>query len=377
MRGWMVGLTLCAMVACAPAPEETPSEQEGGLPMAVASNIDERSAKFAPTELTADLSGLSAEDRQAVGHLVQAARLMDEIFLRQVSQENDQLRQTLTANDGDQVELVRAYFGINFGPWDRLEENEPFVGEEPRPDGAGYYPTDLTKEEFESWVEKNPGDGETFKSLTTVIRREGENLVAVPYSTEYKEWLEPAANHLRQAAAATTNDSLKKFLNSRADAFLSDDYYQSDLDWMDLDAPLEVTIGPYEVYEDALFAYKAAFEAFVTVDIPAESAALEHYKAKLPWLESKLPIPDEHKNTDRGTESPIRVVDLVFSAGDGKAGVQPIAFNLPNDERVREAKGSKKVLLRNTMKAKYDNILVPIAERVLASEQVSDVSFKA
>jgi hypothetical protein len=163
----------------------------------------------------------------------------------------------------------------------------------------------------------------------------------------------------------------------RADAFGTDDYYESDLAWMDLDAPVEVTIGPYETYEDELFGYKAAFEAFVTVALPEESAALDQYKAKLPWLERNLPIADEHKNLNRGSESPIRVVDLVFSGGDTKAGVQTIAFNLPNDERVREAKGSKKVLLRNIMQAKYDRILVPIAEQVLAPEDATRLSFDA
>jgi hypothetical protein len=199
----------------------------------------------------------------------------------------------------------------------------------------------------------------------------------VPYSREYAEWLEPAAALLREAAALTTNASLKKFLELRAAAFESDDYYASDLAWMDLDAPVEVTIGPYETYEDELFGYKAAFEAFVTVNLPNESAALARYKERLPWLERNLPIPDEHKNLNRGTESPIRVVDTVYTSGDTRAGVQTIAFNLPNDERVREAKGSKKVLLRNTMRAKYDRILLPIAERVLDAAQVKDVSFEA
>jgi len=210
-----------------------------------------------------------------------------------------------------------------------------------------------------------------------VIRRDGDALVAVPYSEVYREWLEPASEHLRRAAAATENESLRRFLELRAEAFLSDDYYESDKAWMDLEAPLEVTIGPYEVYEDGLFGYKAAFEAFVTVNDPEASAALSGYKAELPWLEGHLPIPEEHKNLDRGSESPIRVVDIVYTAGDTKSGVQTIAFNLPNDERVREEKGSKKVLLRNIIEAKYEQILVPIAAQVLAPELVDRLSFDA
>ena len=261
--------------------------------------------------------------------------------------------------------------------WKLKLYSEPFVGDMEHPEGAGYYPVDLTSEEFEAWIEEHPDDADAFRSLTTVIRRDGDRLVAVPYSEAFAEYLEPAAAKLREAAEATSNESLARFLELRADAFLSDDYFESDMAWMDLDAPVEVTIGPYEVYEDSLFGYKAAFESFLTVNLPAESEALARYKDELPWLERNLPIPDEHKNFDRGTESPIRVVDEVFTAGDARAGVQTLAFNLPNDERVREAKGSKKVLLRNVMRAKYDQILTPIAERVLVAEELPELSFDA
>ena len=259
-----------------------------------------------------------------------------------------------------------------------MAERQPFVGDKVRPAGAGYYPEDLTKEAFEDWVAKHPADKEKFTSTVTVIRRGADGgLMAVPYSQEYAEWLEQAAKLLREAAALARNASLKKFLALRADAFESDDYYASDVAWMDLDAPVEVTIGPYETYEDDLFGYKAAFEAYVTVNLPKESAALGRYKERLPWLEKNLPIPDADKNLHRGTDSPIRVVDIAFGAGEAQAGVQTVAFNLPNDERVREAKGSKKVLLHNIMRAKYDKILIPIASQVLDPAQVKDVSFDA
>jgi hypothetical protein len=343
----------------------------------VAPDIEERLARFEPTELTVDLSWASAQERELLSRLVEAAHLMDEIFLRQVEVENPSLQQELEAAGGTGVAAAREYFRVNFGPWDRLEEFEPFLGDPQHPEGAGYYPRDMSKAEFEAWLEEHPEDRESFTSLTTVIRRRDPLLVAIPYSSEYREWLEPAAEKLRAAAALTDNASLKRFLELRADAFLSDDYYESDLAWMDLDAAIEVTIGPYETYEDRLFGYKSAFEAFITVTLPEESAALERYKAELPWLERNLPIPDEHKNFERGTESPIRVVDELFAAGDTKAGVQTLAFNLPNDERVREDKGSKKVMLRNVLRAKYDKILQPIAERVLATDQVDRLSFDA
>ncbi len=192
-------------------------------------------------------------------------------------------------------------------PLDRLAERRPFVGSRTRPAGAGYYPEDLTKEDFEAWVAKHPGDKDKLTSTVTVVRRGKDGgLVAVPYSQEYAEWLKPAAKLLREAAAITGNASLKKFLELRAAGFESDDYYASDVAWMDLDAPVEVTIGPYETYEDDLFGYKAAFEAYVTVNLPKESAALALYKERLPWLERNLPIPDADKNLNRGTESPIR-----------------------------------------------------------------------
>jgi hypothetical protein len=364
------------LTACAPAAEQTPATPTGDE-LEVASDIEERLARFEPTELAADLSSLSESELEVLALLVGAARSIDEVFLRQVWQGNPELRVALQAGEGPEMEAARAYFTVNFGPWDRLEEMEPFIGTRPHPPGAGYYPEDMDAGEFESWIAEHPEDGEAFTSEFTVIRRQDNGLVAVPYAQEYQAWLEPAVAKLRQAAAVSDNPSLERFLSLRAAAFETDDYYDSDVAWMDLDSPIEVTIGPYETYEDSLFGYKAAYEAFVTVALPAESEALEGFKQELPWLEMNLPIPEQHKNLDRGTESPIRVVDVLFAAGDTKAGVQTLAFNLPNDERVREAKGSKKVMLRNILRAKFDKILVPIAQRVLAAEDLSRVSFDA
>ncbi len=364
----LIPLFACASPAPQPTADDETTHQEEGAAM----SIEERLARYAPTELAADLAGVPAGEREVLEELIAAGRLMDEIFLRQVYQDNPRLR----AQAASENEATRAYFAVNFGPWDRLDEMQPFLGDTAHPEGAGYYPVDLSKDDFEAWLEEHPDDEASFKSLYTVIRRDGEGLVAVPYSEVYGEWLEPAAGHLRRAAELTSNASLARFLSSRAEAFSSGDYYQSDKDWMDLDSPVEITIGPYETYEDGLFGYKAAFEAFVTVNLPAESAELERFKNLLPWLETNLPIADEHK-TERGTDSPIRVADEVFVGGDSKAGVQTLAFNLPNDERVREEKGSKKVLLRNILRAKYDKVLVPIAERALTGDQIANVSFEA
>ncbi len=373
-------LALTLATACTPAPERQASPPEAAAQPAaaddaptVAADLEARLARYAPVELAADLAGVPAGERPVLVELVAASRLMDEIFLRQVWPGNAELRERVAGLP----EPARTYFAVNRGPWDRLSEMEPWLGGAPHPAGAGFYPEDMSREEFEAWIADHPEDREAFTSLFTVIRREGDRLEAAPYSRAYREWLEPAAERLRAAAAATGNASLRRFLESRAAAFASDDYYESDLAWMDLDSPVEVTIGPYEVYEDGIFAYKAAFESFVTVNLPEESAKLARFKELLPALEANLPIPDEHKNPERGAESPIRVVDVVFTAGDANKGVQTIAFNLPNDERVREAKGSKKVLLRNIMQAKYEKILVPIAEATLAVDQVPRVSADA
>jgi hypothetical protein len=236
----------------------------------------------------------------------------------------------------------------------------------------------MTKEEFENWIKDNPEDEKSFTSEFTVIRRDGDKLIAIPYNKFWKDKLTEAARILKEAAEYADNPTLKKYLNSRADAFLSNDYYQSDMDWMDLtDHKIEIVIGPYEVYEDALFNYKASFESFLTLKDQAESEKLEIFKSYLRDMEIHLPIPDEHKNFERGSESPLAVVNEIFTAGDTKAGVQTLAFNLPNDERVRKAKGSKKVMLKNVSEAKYDKILIPIAELVLESDQMQYVTFDA
>ncbi|MCA9650524.1 MAG: hypothetical protein H6712_17445 [Myxococcales bacterium] len=296
--------------------------------------------------------------------LIEAAKQLDPIFDRQAWAGNPELEAKLAAATDPLGKTQHAYFRIMRGPWDRQEHREPFAIDRPWPKGAGFYPEDLGVDDFEAWVTAHPDDAEAFRSLVTAIERDGDRLLARPYHAVYAEWLTPAAAHLREAAELTENASLAKFLRSRADAFESDDYYRSDKDWMDLDSRVEITIGPYETYEDELMGLKASFEAFVTVSDPAASEALAKYKAYLPKMEQHLPVDDAVKTT-RGAESPIRVVDLVFTAGDSRKSVQTIAFNLPNDERVRKEKGAKKVLLRNLIQTKFDRIMKPIGQKVL------------
>ena len=337
-------------------------------------DLERRVAQFAPVTLTFDESLLDASQKEVLKQLVEASDHLDAIFLDQVWARNAELRGMLQEREGPGIDAARAYFDIMYGPWDRLEEDEPFLNVGPKPEGAGYYADELSREGLERWLEEHPEDREAFTSYFTVIDQIDDELVATPYSTAYRDRLEPAGQALRAAARATRNPSLARFLNARAGAFLSNDYFDSDVAWMRLeDNVIDPTIGPYEVYEDRLFSYKAAFESFIGIKDPAESSRLESLVAELPGLEEALPIPDEHKYLDRSFTSPISVVDLAYAAGDTRAGVQTIAFNLPNDPRVREQEGSKKVMLKNVIQAKFETILKPLAMQVLAPEQAAAV----
>ena len=365
-------LSALALASCARSQKKEATPPPAAAEAAAdadAARLARMRAQIARIEMNPDVSFLTEEERNVVNLLIKAANVMSEIYRKQVSEDAAAMRASLaTSGDTARLEL----FDLHFGPWDTLDEDKPFYGETPRPEGAGFYPVDMTKDEFDAWIAANPADKDAFISGYTVIRRDDKGgLIAIPYSQYYREDLERAASYLRQAAALSTNASLKKFLTLRADAFLNDDYFSSELAWMDLDGPIEVAIGPYEVYTDGLYGYKTAYEAFITVKDPEASAALDKYKKYLPDMEANLPVPPEYKNFRRKFESPIAVVTQVHGGGDNVPGVQTIAFNLPNDERVREAKGAKKVLLDNVMAAKFDRILQPLAGHVLADEQAS------
>jgi hypothetical protein len=336
---------------------------------------------FAPTVITTDVSGLSARDRRALTKVVEAARLLDPLFLRQVWSGNAALLRKLEQDKTPAGRERLHYFKINNGPWSRLDGNEPFIEGVPRekPAGGNFYPDDITKDEFNSWAQGLSGDErERALGFFYTIRRDASGkLKVVPYSEEYREYLEPAAKLLREAAALTSNETLRNFLNKRADAFASNDYYASDVAWMELDAPLEVTIGPYETYEDELFSYKAAFEAYVTLRDEAESQKLARFSQYLQELEDHLPIDARYRNPKLGAASPIRVVNELFASGEGNSGVQTAAYNLPNDERVVQEKGSKRVMLKNVQEAKFEQTLIPISKVVLAPMNQRDVSFEA
>ena len=340
--------------------------------------IEERIAQFTPTELSFDQTLLGERDKRVLKKLIEAARLMDGIFLRQVSPRCPDWLAQLEAEHGEGNEALLHYFRIMFGPWDRLDEHRPFVGDEAKPLGAGFYPPDLTKEEFEAWVAEHPQETEAFTNYYTVIGREGNELVAVPYCVAYEEFLEPAARLLEEAAEITDNLSLATFLRSRADAFRSNDYFQSEIDWMDVeDSLIDVTIGPYEVYEDRLFGYKTSFEALVGIKDARESDKLETLTRYLSEMEDNLPGGGEYEAMRGGESSPISVVSEVFCGGEMKPGAQAAALVLPNDEKVRQAKGSKTVMLKNVAEAKFRSCTIPTAGRIMAEQQLALVDFDA
>jgi hypothetical protein len=353
---------------------EQPSDVTAGLPVVA---VQAELAKLAPVALDCDLSALSAADRSALAEIILAAKIVDQLFLLQVNPENPALLKKLESAASPAGTPYLEMFRVMFGPWNRLQHDSPFLLVAEKPRGAGFYPVDMSKEEFEAWLLVHPEERKAFESTFTIIRRNGTSLVALPFHQAYQPLVEQLAGHLAKAADLTDDPTLARFLRLRALGLRSDDYFESDMAWMDLAGDLEVVIGPYEVYEDGLFNYKAAYESFVCIVDHAESKKLEAIAAYLNEMEAHLPIPDCYKNFGRGTSSPIKVVQEIFSAGDTKAGIQTTAFNLPNDERVREAKGSKKVMLKNIARAKYEKCWIPIVNTVLAANPLAAVSFDA
>ena len=386
--------------------------------------LNAMAARYAPTPLRVDTSRLSSGDQQALVKLIEAARVLNSIYMNQLWSGDLALYKKLQA---DKTPLGKArlhYFWINKGPWSDLDEFKAFLPGVParKPLGANFYPEDTTKEEFEKWLSvaaakptgygawcyAGPGpDARNVQLLIcseangkqdatgffTVIRRATwhastseissvrtptklTSLASFPYSQVYHPDLERCAALLREAAALTDNATLQRFLNSRADAFLSNDYYESDVAWMDLDAPLDITIGPYETYTDELFGYKAAYEAYINVRDEAESAKLAAFSHALQSVEDHLPEDAQYRNPKLGAAAPIRVVNQIIASGEGAHGVTTAAYNLPNDERVVQQKGSKRVMLKNVQQAKFRTVLIPIAARMINQRERSDVSFE-
>jgi hypothetical protein len=335
-------------------------------------------ARFAPVDVRTDLAQLPDNERQALALMIRAGRIIDALYLRQVAPRNEsQLLELL--HDGTPLGQARLrYFLINKGPWSELDDNRPFLpGVGARPEQANYYPVDATRAQVEAWLGALPRAEQQAAAgfFTTIRRTPGGALTAVPYALEYQNELAEAARLLRAAAGLTRQPSLRAYLEKRAAAFISNDYYDSDVAWMELDASIEPTIGPYEVYEDRWFNYKAAFEAFIGLTDGPATEQLARFSAQLQELEDHLPIDAQYRNPRLGSYAPIRVVNVVYNGGDADHAIQLAAFNLPNDERIVTARGSKRVLLKNFQQAKYDKVLLPIAAVALAPADRATVAF--
>jgi hypothetical protein len=380
MRRLLTFLLVSTIMATAqknPAPASSPNAAQNAFPNA--DELNQMAARFAPVRLEVDISGLSAGDKKALAKLIEAGRLVNPLFMQQFWSGDLALYQKLQR---DKTPLGKArlhYFWINKGPWSEIDEHKAFLPGVPakKPAGANFYPEDMTKEEFESWVKAHPDQKEQAEGFFTVVRRDAnKQLKLVPYNVEYKSDLAQAGKLLKEAAALTDNASLKRFLTTRAAAFGSNDYFESDMAWMDLDAPVDVTIGPYETYNDELFGYKAAFEAYINVRDDKESARLAFLGEHLQEIENNLPEDPQYRVAKLGAAAPIRVVNEVFSAGDGNHGVQTAAYNLPNDDKVVQQKGSKRVMLKNIQEAKFKSTLEPISKVVLQPAAQQDLSFE-
>ena len=344
------------------------SKEKNKEDMTVNPEIKKKAEEFASFKLTTDLSVLTEKEKQMLPLLFEAAKLMDEIFWVEAFGD----RNEICSKDWD--EYTRKFIQINYGPWERLNANKPFIpGYGAKPAGANFYPADMTKEEFEAW------NDDLKTSLYTVIKRgEDGSLESVPYYIAFAEQIQKAAELLEQAAELAEDPGLKNYLEKRAEALLTDEYFESDVAWMEMkNNNIDFVIGPIENYEDQLFGYKAAHESYILVKDRDWSKKLERYAVLLPGLQKALPCEQKYKDETPGVDSDMNVYDAIYYAGDCNAGSKTIAINLPNDEVVRETKGSRKLQLKNSMQAKFDKILVPIADLLIAEDQRSHVKFDA
>jgi hypothetical protein len=338
-----------------------------------------QAAPFQPVDLAVDVSALPKNEQRALGKMIEAARITDSLFLRQAWAGNEPMLLALLADASPAGKTRLREFLRNKGPWDRLARNQPFVpGAPAKPPQANFYPADAQKADVEAWMKSLPAaEHARAAGFYTVIRRGTDGkFIVVPYSVAYGNELVDAGNHLLEAAALTEQPTLRTFLRARAKAFVTNDYYESDVAWMNLDATIEPTIGPYETYEDEWFGDKAAFEAFIAVRDDAESKKLQRFSAELQDIENHLPIDAKLRNPKLGALAPIRVVNELFCAGDANHGVQTAAFNLPNDERIAKEKGTKRVMLKNVQEAKFRVVMLGIARVALTAADQKNVAFE-
>ena len=348
------------------------SASDDDMPAARPSTMAPRLAKYTPVRLTADLSALTERERQMIPLLIEAAQAMDRIFWVEAYGARDSLLREVADAD------TRRFIEINYGPWDRLEGNAPFIeGVGAKPKGANFYPADMDTSEFSAAAAG--AQGAQLRSQYTLVRRDtAGKLVAVRYRDAFAKDVGIAAERLRAAAKLADDPGLRTYLELRAQALVLDDYQPSDLAWMDMkNNTIDVVIGPIESYEDQLFGTKAAHEAFVLIKDREWSQRLARYTAMLPELQRGLPVDAKYKAETPGTDSDLNAYDAVYYAGDANAGSKTIAINLPNDEQVQLRKGTRRLQLKNSMRAKFEKILVPVADVLIAADQRKHVTFDA
>ncbi len=324
--------------------------------------------KYVTFKLTSDLSGLTEKEKQMLPVLIEAADIMNDLFWFESYGNKEELLSNVTDAD------TKKFIEINYGPWDRLNENKPFVeGVPEKPKGANFYPKDMTKQEFENFEAKDKA------SLYTFVRRDKEgNLITIPYHKQFEAQVKKVSDLLLKAAELAENEGLKKYLKLRAEAFLNDNYQSSDFAWMDMKTnTIDIVIGPIETYEDQLFGSKASHEAYVLVKDQEWSKKLAHFTSFLPELQQGIPVADAYKKEKPGTDSDLNAYDVVYYAGDCNSGSKTIAINLPNDEEVQLKKGTRRLQLKNAMRAKFDKILVPISEYLIDPSQRKYITFDA
>jgi hypothetical protein len=341
----------------------------------VVPDLDRRVAKFARVEMPFHTAGLTPREVKLAEKLVDASRYLEEIYWRQMDPDGLTLYQSLAGSKDPQDVQLRRYLRINASRFDLLDENKPFVGTVPMSPGRAFYPPDLTRDKLEQYVKAHPEKKDAIYSSTTMVRWHDGELEALPYHIVFRSFLEPAALRLREAAALSDDPAFKKFLLLRAEALLTDDYYKSDLAWLDLDRPqLDVILAPYETYDDGLLGVKATYGVAVLVRNAAESRKLELFQKYVADIQDALPLPPEDRPSKHGLQTPMEVMDAPYRAGDLTHGYQAVADNLPNDPRIHELKGSKKIFFKNFMDARVNYVIIPVARHVMLPEQAVKVT---
>jgi hypothetical protein len=355
----------------------TGTAAKGGAPanLKVAPDLEQRLAKFRRVQMPFRTAGLSAREQQLVRKLVEASGYLESIYWRQSDPEALTLYQSLAASRNKRDVELRRYLWINASRFDLLDQNKPFVGSDPMPSGRGFYPPNLTRDQVEQYVKAHPEQKAAIYDQFTIVRWQQDKLEAVPYHVAFRAFLEPAAGALRAAADLTSDAAFAKFLRLRADALLSDDYFASDLAWLELKNPkVDIVFAPYETYMDGLLGVKGSYGAAVMVRNERESQKLELFQKYVPEIQDALPLAAEDRPSKHGLQTPMEVMDTPFRAGDLAHGYQAVADNLPNDPRVHEQKGSKKLFFKNFMDARVNYVVLPVARKLMEPEQAAKVS---